>query len=54
MPWGVEYTDQFGDWWQELTERDQDAVTARVELLMECGPNLRTHTPPTSEARATA
>ncbi len=40
MPWEVEYTDQFGDWWQEIAERDQDAVTARVELLMEYGPNL--------------
>ena len=32
MPWEVEYTDQFGDWWQELTERDQDAVTVMREL----------------------
>ena len=40
MPWEVEYTDQFDVWWQELSERDQDAVTARVELLMEYGPNL--------------
>ena len=40
MPWEVEYTDEFGGWWQELSEGQQDAVAARVELLMEHGPNL--------------
>ncbi len=40
MPWEVEYTDEFGQWWQQLSESQQDAVTARVELLMEHGPNL--------------
>ena len=40
MAWDVEYADEFGQWWQELTENQQDAVTSRVELLMELGPNL--------------
>ena len=40
MVWGVEYTDEFGQWWQTLLESQQDAVAARVELLMEHGPNL--------------
>ncbi len=40
MAWEVEYTDQFGDWWQELSEGQQDAVTARVYLLAERGPHL--------------
>ena len=40
MPWDVEYTDEFGEWWQELSEGQQDALAARVELLMEHGPNL--------------
>lgn len=40
MPWEVEYTDQFGEWWHGLTVQDQDALTARVELLIEFGPNL--------------
>ena len=40
MPWEVEYTDEFGLWWQVLSEGQQDAVAARVELLMEHGPNL--------------
>ena len=38
--WEVEYTDEFGQWWQTLSEGQQDAVAARVELLMEHGPNL--------------
>ncbi len=41
MPWEVEYTDQFGEWWARLSEGQQDSVIARVELLMEYGPNLR-------------
>ena len=40
MPWEVEYTDGFGHWWHGLSEDQQDAVAARVELLMEYGPNL--------------
>lgn len=38
--WQVEYTDQFDDWYQTLTEEDQDAVIARVELLESAGPGL--------------
>jgi hypothetical protein len=40
MPWEVEYTDEFRAWWLDLSEGEQDAVAARVELLMEYGPNL--------------
>ena len=40
MAWEVEYTDEFGEWWSDLSEEQQDAVVARVELLMEHGPNL--------------
>ncbi len=40
MPWEVEYTDQFEQWWQGLSEREQNPVIARVELLMEYGPSL--------------
>ena len=40
MPWEVEYTDEFGRWWQGLSEGQQDSMAARVELLMEYGPNL--------------
>ena len=40
MAWEVEYADQFGDWWRELSEGQQDAVAARVALLAERGPHL--------------
>ena len=40
MAWEVEYTDEFGMWWRDLSEEQQDAVAARVELLMVHGPNL--------------
>jgi hypothetical protein len=38
--WEVEYTDQFGAWYGDLSEEDQDAVVARVELLEQLGPAL--------------
>jgi hypothetical protein len=38
--WEVEYTDQFDDWYRQLTEEEQDMVIARVELLEEHGPAL--------------
>ena len=40
MSWEVEYTNEFGAWWAGLAERQQDDVTAVVELLMEHGPGL--------------
>ena len=41
MDWEVEYTDEFGAWWQDLGEGLQDDITASVELLMEYGPQLK-------------
>lgn len=40
MPWEVEYTDEFEDWWLQISETQQEAVAARVELLQQNGPNL--------------
>ncbi len=40
MEWSVEYTDQFGDWWKELTEKQQDAIAASAGLLGQYGPSL--------------
>ena len=40
MPWEVEYTNEFGEWWRGLSTAQQDAVVARVALLIEHGPNL--------------
>lgn len=36
----VEYTDEFGDWWDCLSEKEQESVAATVGLLEEYGPNL--------------
>ena len=41
MIWNVEYTDEFGDWWIELAQSEQEDITAVVELLAEQGPELR-------------
>ncbi|MGB6063380.1 MAG: type II toxin-antitoxin system RelE/ParE family toxin [Desulfomonilaceae bacterium] len=38
--WEVEYTDEFGEWWEGLTEEEQESVDAGVELLEEYGPSL--------------
>jgi hypothetical protein len=40
LAWVVEYTDEFGAWWESLTEREQEAIDAAVELLEERGPAL--------------
>ena len=40
MAWTVEYTDEFGDWWTELSDTQQDRVAATVKLLEESGPSL--------------
>jgi hypothetical protein len=41
MPWEIEYTDEFGEWWGTLTETQQDDVAASVRLLIEHGPTLK-------------
>ena len=38
--WDVGQTAVFEDWWGELSEQEQDDVTAIVELLQEMGPQL--------------
>ena len=40
MAWDVEYTDVFGQWWETLTEAEQESVAATVGLLEEEGPHL--------------
>ena len=39
--WEVEYTDEFEEWWQGLTEAQQEALDDRVMLLAEAGPALK-------------
>ncbi|TWU59628.1 type II toxin-antitoxin system RelE/ParE family toxin [Crateriforma conspicua] len=38
--WEIEYTDEFGDWWDTLTEREQNAISMSVDLLASKGPQL--------------
>jgi hypothetical protein len=33
MLWDVEYTDEFGEWWRELDQDEQDAIDRSVGLL---------------------
>ena len=40
MSWNVEYTDQFGEWWEQLSEAEQESIAASVQLLEELGPHL--------------
>jgi hypothetical protein len=40
MTWDVEYTDEFGDWWQSLIEAEQESLAASVKLLELRGPAL--------------
>jgi hypothetical protein len=40
MSWDIEYADEFGGWWDELSESEQESLAASVRLLEERGPNL--------------
>jgi hypothetical protein len=40
VTWEVEYTDEFGAWWEELDEDTQIAIDATVRLLETKGPHL--------------
>ncbi len=41
MTWTVEYTDEFGLWWDGLTEGEREDISAAVTLLEAHGPSLR-------------
>lgn len=38
--WEVEFTDEFGTWWDALTEQEQRSVRVAVEELRAAGPGL--------------
>ena len=40
MSWNVEYTDEFGTWYEGLVESMQDDIDRAVGLLEARGPNL--------------
>lgn len=39
--WNIEYTDEFGEWWQTLEDAVQERCAMVVGLLEKEGPNLR-------------
>jgi hypothetical protein len=41
VSWELEYTDEFGEWWDDLTEAEQDSVDYVVRMLAREGPALR-------------
>src|ERR1041385_6838525 len=41
MAWEVEFSDEFGEWWDSLTAAEQKSVDFSVSLLQEAGPTLR-------------
>ena len=41
MKYEVEFTDEFGVWWDGLTEAEQESVTYSVKLLREFGVGLK-------------
>ena len=40
MAWEVEYTNEFGEWWANLSEDEQEALDSSVRLLEARGPSL--------------
>ena len=40
MTWNIEHTDEFGEWWDTLSEGEQEDVVAMAGLLEERGPTL--------------
>lgn len=40
MAWDVEFTDQFGEWWDALDENAQTSINAVVLVLEQIGPAL--------------
>ena len=41
MEWDIEFTGEFGAWWDALSEEEQDSVNYAVRLFQEQGPNLK-------------
>ena len=39
--WEVEFSDEFGQWWDGLSAAEQKSVDFTVSLLQEAGPTLR-------------
>jgi len=39
--WEIEYTDEFGEWWETLSETEQAVIDAGVRLIEQFGPMLK-------------
>ena len=42
VAWEVEFTDEFGEWWNKLGETEQIRIDAAIRMLEEYGPDSRT------------
>ena len=40
LSWEVEYTDEFEEWWEELSEEEQEAIDVAIGQLESEGPAL--------------
>jgi hypothetical protein len=40
MEWEVEFTNEFGEWWESLDGEEQDSVAVVIRLLERHGPSL--------------
>jgi hypothetical protein len=40
MAWDLEFEDAFGQWWEQLTSDEQEAVDFMVQLLAMHGPSI--------------
>lgn len=40
LVWRVEFTDEFGLWWEELKAGEQDAIDRGIGLIAHTGPSL--------------
>ncbi len=50
--WDIEFTDEFGEWWSELSEDEQESLTVGVKLLQVLGPALgRPHADTVEQSR---
>ncbi len=40
--WDIEFTDEFGEWWDGLSEDEQESLTVGVRLLQVLGDPMLT------------
>jgi len=40
MAWEIEFSEEFGEWWENLSAEEQESVARGVKLLEATGPAL--------------